>query len=159
MVHHQIESLPLGTTLALVAGCSSAPASSPPVLSSSHTTGISDEMIGSQYPPMKIEKIAVDPNYGYTEKSPVVVGGGFGEGGHNTYRYLNALRGPQGQPVHYSRVGTCCSFKSANSPFGDEALLEVYEITYDGAAKPARLYFNWYDSAEILVPKGLTPRK
>jgi hypothetical protein len=33
----------------------------------------------------------------------------------------------------------------------------VYELTYEGAAKPVRLYFNWYDEAELFVPAGLTP--
>jgi len=87
-------------------------------------------------------------------KVPIAVGGGFGEGGHNVYRFLNGLAGPKGEVVHYSRVGTCCSFKSADSPFGGRAVLEVYEIQYQGLAKPARLYFNWYGKAHVLVPVG-----
>ncbi len=130
----------------------------PPIVSSSHALGVSDEMIGSQYPPMAIAADAKDPGYGYTEKVPIPVGGGFGEGGKNTYRYLNALAGPRGQRIHYTRVGTCCPFKTPNSPFGAEAPLEVWEITWEGG-KPARLYFNWYDPGEIAIPVGLTARK
>ena len=66
--------------------------------------------------------------------------------------------GPAGQEVHYTRIGTCCTFKTPNSPFEGEGLLEVYEITYEGG-KPQRLYFNWYDSADLYIPKGLTARK
>ncbi len=150
-----------GVAMTFLAGCSSSSSSTtnpPPIVSSSHALGVSDEMIGSQYPPMTIKAFAKDPGYGYTEKMPIPVGGGFGEGGHNTYRYLNALAGPRGQRIHYTRVGTCCAFKTPNSPFGGEAPLEVWEITYEGG-KPMRLYFNWYDPGEIAIPAGLTARK
>jgi hypothetical protein len=116
-------------------------------------------MIGSQYPPMAIKGQAKDSGYGYSEKLAIRLGGGFSEGSKNTYRFLNALLGPQGQKVHYERVGTCCGFKTANSPFGDSALLEVWEISYEGAKRPSRLYFNWYDEGEVLVPVGLTAAK
>jgi hypothetical protein len=86
------------------------------------------------------------------------LGADSGKGSENTYKYLNALLGPKAEAVHYSRVGTCCVFKSKNSPFGDTALLEVYEIQVEnGEAK--RLYFNWYDSGKVLIPVGLTARK
>lgn len=108
---------------------------------------------------MALSKAAIDPAYGYSEKAPVVVGGGLGDGSTHLLAFLNALLGPQGQFVHYRRVGTCCSFKTPNSPFGDSDVLEVYEITYDGLGAPKRLYFDWDDTAEVLVPVGLTARK
>jgi hypothetical protein len=117
---------------------------------------ITDEMIGRSRGVMHLSKQSTDAEYGYSDKSPVKVGGGFGSGAERTYRFLNVLRGPDGQAVSYSRVGTCCPFKSPNSPFDGEALLEVYEITYAGASQSRRLYFNWYDEAEVLVPFGLT---
>ena len=129
----------------------------PPILSSSESQ-ITDEMIGRKYPPMLLTIIAEDPKYAFSQRSPVMVGGGFGEGGHNTYRFLNALRGPNGEVVHYARIGTCCKFRTPNSPFGESALLEVYEITYAGE-KPKRLYFNWYDSGEPMIPVGLSAEK
>jgi hypothetical protein len=58
--------------------------------------------------------------------------------------------------IKYQRVGTCCPFKSPNSPFDGEALLEVYEITVPGGGQPKRLYFNWYDEGEVLIPVGLS---
>jgi hypothetical protein len=139
--------------------CSSNSSQSLPVLSSSKASGVTDEMIGSKSPPMSLTKMATDSSYGYSEKSPVIVGGGFGNGSKHLYSFLNALRGPEGQVVHYRRVGTCCSFKTPNSPFGDSDVLEVYEITYDGLKEPKRLYFDWDDTAEVLVPVGLTARK
>lgn len=145
-------------------GCASthrtqAPASptKPETLSSiQYGGGITEEMIGQRYGVTSLTGKATSPDYGYSDKIPVRVGGGVGEGAHNTYRYLNALLGPKSQKVHYTRIGTCCPFDSPNSPFGGKALLEVYEITYDGSPAPARLYFNWYDSGDILIPVGLT---
>ncbi len=115
---------------------------------------ITDEMIGRSRGTMHLSRTTADKNYGYSENAPVAVGGGFGTGSDRTYQFLNALRGPNGESLSYTRVGTCCPFKSPKSPFGGEALLEVYEITYSGA-KPRRLYFNWYDEGEVLVPVGL----
>jgi len=130
-----------------------------PLITSSSTTSISEEMIGAKHGHMVLGKNASIDTYGYKPESPVPVGGGFSKGSKNTYRFLNALLGPDGQEVHYTRVGTCCEFKTSNSPFGDSALLEVYEITFEGAKKPSRLYFNWYDPGEVLIPVGLTAVK
>jgi len=112
-------------------------------------------MIGRQYAAMRLKKVAEDPAYGYSEKLAIKVGGGFGKGSENTYRFLNALRGPDGQVVHYKRLGSCCQFKTENSPLGDTGLLEVYEISYEGG-KPVELYFNWYESEKPMVPVGLS---
>jgi hypothetical protein len=104
---------------------------------------------------MRLTKRAEADTYGYTSDHPVVVGGGFADGKAATYSYLNALLGPEGQKLHYKRLGTCCFFKTPNSPFGDTAPLEFFEVTYDGLAEPKRLYFNWYDAADPLIPVGL----
>jgi hypothetical protein len=133
-------------------------AQSPPIESGTRTPMPTDVM-GRQYGAMSLKRPATDPDYSFTEKRPVMVKGGFGEGGHNVYRFLNALRGPTGQPVRYSRVGTCCKFKTKQSPFGDgEELLEVYEVWYEGGT-PKRMYFNWYDDGDILVPVGFSTSK
>jgi len=129
-----------------------------PAIESSTKNSITSEMIGRKHPPMKLDTFAKDPNYGYSEKMPVLTGGGFGKGSENVYRYLNALLGPNSEPVHYDRVGTCCSFKTANSPFGDTGLLEVFEIRVEGG-QSKRLYFNWYDSGTLMIPVGLSAHK
>lgn len=143
--------------LAFSAGCSSSAQKPPPTLSTSRSN-VSEEAIGHQFGTTPLTAVATSADYGYSQKIPVQVGGGFGDGSRNTYRYLNALLGPTGQPVHYTRIGTCCPFKTPNSPFEGEGILEVYEITYDGG-KPARLYFDWYDSGDVSIPVGLTARK
>jgi hypothetical protein len=130
-----------------------------PGIKSGTRSAITDEMIGRQYPPMSLKRSATDPEYGVKERKPVMVQGGLGEGAHNVYRFLNALRGPHGEPVHYKRVGTCCEFKTKKSPFGDgKELLEIYEVAYEGGPS-RRLYFNWYDDGEILIPVGFTALK
>jgi hypothetical protein len=130
-----------------------------PQIQSTTRSAITDEMIGRRFPPMALKRAATDADYGFSEKHPVMVQGGLGEGGHNVYRFLNALRGPLGEAIHYSRIGTCCEFKTKYSPFPDgKELLEVYEVTYEGGAA-RRLYFNWYDRGEILIPVGFTASK
>jgi hypothetical protein len=105
---------------------------------------------------MKLSHASTNPNYAFSEHTPVLIGGGFESGADRTYKYLNSLRGPNGQTIHYARVGTCCPFKSANSPFGGEALLEVYQLSIPGVGAPKRLYFNWYETGDVLVPVGLS---
>ncbi len=126
-------------------------------ITSSTRGPVSDEVLGQRYPPASLKGPAQDVAYGFTEETPVKVGGGYGGGIESTYRFLNALRGPRGEVVHYVRVGTCCSFKTKNSPFGEESL-EVYEISYEGGPTK-RLYFNWFDKGDLLVPSGLAARK
>ena len=120
---------------------------------------ITDEMIGRSRGAMQLSGLSSDASYGYSQKSPIKIGGGFDSGSDRTYQFLNALRGPHGEALTYSRIGTCCEFKTPNSPFGGVGLLEVYEVRYAGAAEGRRLYFNWYDSAEPLVPAGLSAAK
>ncbi|HEV7486641.1 MAG TPA: hypothetical protein VGQ65_13265 [Thermoanaerobaculia bacterium] len=148
----------------LLVSCSEVPKSTPPAVlasSSSNAGGvvITDEMIGRQRGEMKLSRASTDPGYAFSERLPVLIGGGFGSGSDRTYKYLNSLRGPNGEAIKYDRVGTCCPFKSAKSPFGGEALLEVYQLTIPAVAAPKRIYFNWYDTADVFIPVGLSARQ
>ena len=148
----------VGIGLAVLLGASCSPSQKQPETLSRTTSDIPEETVGQQFGAWSISTPAQDPAYGYSEKSPVLVGGGLGDGSVNMYRFLNALLGPTGQRVHYIRIGTCCPFKTPNPTFEGEHVLEVYKITYD-SGKPARLYFNWYDSGTLYIPQGLTARK
>ena len=56
----------------------------------------------------------------------------------------------------YVRIGTCCKFKTDNSPLGS-GLLDQYEVSYDGLVEPVILYLNMYDpdpDNKIQAPKG-----
>jgi len=143
----------------LFSACSTAPKQkSADVLSTTTSTTaggvvITDQMIGQSKGTIKLSRSATDPEYGFSEHSPVKVGGGFGSGSERTYQYLNTLRGPAGEPIKYDRIGTCCPFKSPNSPFDGAALLEVYVVSISGGPSK-RIYFNWYDEGELFVPVG-----
>jgi hypothetical protein len=163
-IGHFITSFGIGAAYLLLSSCSTAPKSiEPTVLSSSSSTAggvvVTDEMIGRQRGEMKLSQPSTDPAYAFSDRAPVLIGGGFGSGSDRTYKYLNSLRAANGQPITYARVGTCCPFKSVNSPFGGEALLEVYQLTVPGIDAPKRLYFNWYDSGDLLIPVGLSAAK
>lgn len=154
-----IRSAAAAGTYFLFLSCASAPKNvQPTVLSRSSSTAggvaITDEMIGRRRGEMQLSQASIDPSYAFSEHAPVLIGGGFDSGSDRTYKYLNALRSPNGEPIKYDRVGTCCPFKSANSPFGDEALLEVYQLTIPGIGKK-RIYFNWYENGDPLIPIGL----
>jgi hypothetical protein len=53
-----------------------------PEIGSSTKGAITAEMIGRRFEPMRIEKVATESTYGYSEKHPVPVGGGFGSKNH-----------------------------------------------------------------------------
>lgn len=103
----------------------------------------------------KIDYFSEDPTYGYAQENPIMVGGAKeGNGPLNERRFLNALTGPNGEEVNYSRDGSCCHFATKNSPFGDAGLLDIYSITYSGLKEPIKLYINMYDSDTLKVPVG-----
>jgi len=152
--------LALSTISLVFSTCTSTTPRQPPQITSSSTAAsggvrITEEMMGRGRGTMVIARQATDPKYGFSEKASIAIGGGFDEGLDRTFRFLNSLLGPNGEAVSYDRVGTCCSFKTGKSPFG-EGLLEVYEIKVANAPDAQRLYFNWYDQDEVFVPVGLT---
>ena len=103
-----------------------------------------------------IKKRTTDKTYGYTERNPVMVGGGLGGGALNQRRFLNALAGPKGEQISYRRLGSCCHFHTKNGMIGDGGLLDKYEVVYKGLETPIILYINMYDSDVLKVPVGFT---
>jgi hypothetical protein len=91
--------------------------------------------------------VSTDPNYGVTRSSPVEVGGGAMYGPARERRYLDALRGPDGQPVRYTRTG---STEGADGT----TILAAYEVTHGGLAKPIVLYVDEYHFSEPRAPAG-----
>jgi len=95
--------------------------------------------------------------YGFSESNPILVGSlGGNSPVANEHLYLRRLRGPEGQPVRYERLGSCCEFPSPNGLFGDSALLDHYLVTYDGLAHPLSIYLDMYDPGEARAPLGFT---
>jgi hypothetical protein len=102
--------------------------------------------------------VSTDPTYGFSEKNPVEVGGvDKGEGPLNERRFLNALAGPNGEPISYYRAGSCCPVKSENGFMG-KAMLDNYRVTWEGSADTVSIYINMYDYGELMAPVGFTLR-
>ena len=92
--------------------------------------------------------IAEDEQYAYTREQPVQVGGSPLFGAARQRRYLDALRGPDGQRVQYKRRG------QDRAP--DGTILDAYEVTYEGLEKPVTLFLDWYHYNPQKAPRGFT---
>ena len=91
--------------------------------------------------------IADDRTYGYSRENAIRVGDG-GElfGGPARERaYLDNLRGPNGEPISYERLG------SLNF---EDTILDEYRIA--GLATPVTVYLDIYQFEELRAPVGLT---
>lgn len=107
-----------------------------------------------------IKKSTTDKTYGFQPANAIKVGGSSsGEGPTNERRFLNALAGPNGEPMSYSRSGSCCPQPSKNAMFGDFAMLDKYKIWFEGRKDTVNLYINMYDSEELFIPVGFTQRE
>lgn len=63
-------------------------------------------------------------------------------------RYLDSLRGPEGQRVTYRRTG------QDRAP--DGTILDAYEVTYEGLEKPITLFLDWYHYTAPRLPRGFS---
>jgi len=101
----------------------------------------------------KITEYSNDSTYGYSEQNPIMVGSK-GGGPTNERRFLNSLMGSNGEPITFSRLGSCCHFSTKNGQFGDVGLLDKYEVAHRGLDKAIILYINMYDSDILKIPVG-----
>jgi hypothetical protein len=76
----------------------------------------------------------------------------------NETRFLNALAGPNGEKITYTRLETCCPFPTKRSDMG-AGFLNVYELKWEGQRKPVTLYLNIYEKGILMVPMGLSLKK
>lgn len=139
----------------LSAGCVTSP-KTPPLYGTTAAPAAAAESAGSTKLPFVIREVSEDETYGYTEKNPVRVGGGRSAGVRNQLRYLNALKGPEGQVVTYERQASCCPFKTHRAEVDNTAMLDVYQVTWAGRATPVTLYLNMYKGGKLLAPRGFT---
>jgi len=89
--------------------------------------------------------ISDDPTYGVTATNPIKVGGDMLYVAARSMRYLQALRGPSGEGLHFWRLG---SFEGP-----DGTMLDVYQVEHDSTVH--HLYVDGYRSAELRAPRGL----
>lgn len=102
-----------------------------------------------------ITQFAKDKKYGYDPDYPVNI---FFQNTNsetlNETRFLNALAGPSGEKITYTKLETCCPFPTKRSNMG-AGFLNVYELTWEGQKKPIKLYLNIYEKGILMVPMGL----
>jgi len=98
--------------------------------------------------------IASDPEYGKSSDKPIRTGPVFSRG---HILFLNALRGPNGEPIEYERIGSCCAFEDESPPFRG-GLLDVYRIKIDGSSVEVLLFVDMYRMGLPEVPAGFTVR-
>lgn len=100
-----------------------------------------------------------DPRYGFDADYPVnVFFRNSKDENLNAIRFLNALAGPKGEKISYSKLESCCPFPTKRSEMG-AGFLDVYEIKWEGQKSPLKLYINIYERGYLLVPIGLTVKK
>lgn len=100
-----------------------------------------------------------DKKYGYNPDYPVnIFYRNTKDESINEIRFLNALAGPNGEKITYTRLETCCPFPTKRSDMG-AGFLNVYELKWEGQKKPIKLYLNIYEKGILMVPLGLTLKK
>lgn len=106
-----------------------------------------------------ITEYSKNKKYGYDKDYPINIFY------YNTYneqineeRFLNALAGPKGEKISFTKLETCCPFPTKRSAMG-AGFLNVYEIRWQGQKKPIVLYLNIYEKGALMCPVGLSIRK
>jgi hypothetical protein len=106
-----------------------------------------------------ISEFSKDRKYGYDKDYPINI---FYESTRNEtinqQRFLNALAGPKGEKITYTKLESCCPFPTKTSAMG-AGLLDVYELKWEGQKSPIILYLNIYEKGVLMVPFGLSLKK
>ncbi|WP_072991478.1 2-dehydro-3-deoxyphosphooctonate aldolase [Flavobacterium segetis] len=106
-----------------------------------------------------ITEYSTDKKYGYEADYPVNI---FFQNTRNETvnqeRFLNALAGPKGEKITFSKKESCCPFPTKRTDLG-AGFLDVYELKWKGQKKPIKLYLNIYEKGILMVPVGLSLAK
>jgi hypothetical protein len=106
-----------------------------------------------------ISEYSTDKKYGYDKDYPVnVFFMNTNNDTLNASRFLNALAGPKGENITYTKLESCCPFPTKRSSMG-AGFLDVYELNWEGQKKPILLYMNIYEKGYLKVPVGLSLKK
>lgn len=109
----------------------------------------------SRYLPLwEVTENAPDKEYALVGKKPAKVGD---QSVENQRRFISSLAGPNGEELFFHRIGSCSPYKSENGTMGI-ALVDIYEVTYDGLQEPILLYISFYDKETLYIPDGFTRR-
>lgn len=103
-----------------------------------------------------ISEFSTDRKYGYDKDYPInIFYGSTRNETINQQRFLNALAGPKGEKITYTKLESCCPFSTKRSDMG-VGLLNVYELKWEGQKSPVILYLNIYEKGVLMVPFGLS---
>ena len=106
-----------------------------------------------------ITEYSKDKRYGYEKEYPInLFYSNTKNETINPQRYLNALAGPKGEKITYTKLESCCPFPTKRSEMG-AGFLDVYELKWEGQQNPVTLYLNIYEKGVLMVPVGLTLKK
>jgi hypothetical protein len=89
--------------------------------------------------------VATDTTYGLTAANAVKVGLDEKSGPEREAQYLKALRGPTGQSVRSSLMGSALS---------GTTVVHIYELSYEGQDKPVVIYLDVYHFEALKAPAG-----
>lgn len=99
-----------------------------------------------------------DKKYGYDKDYPInIFYKNVASAKENQERFLNALAGPKGEKITYTKTGICCPFPNTKTDMG-VASLDVYHITWESLKNPIILYLNSYEKGVLMVPVGFTAK-
>lgn len=101
-----------------------------------------------------IKLFSTDKKYGYDKDYPINIFYQTSKSDINQERFLNALAGPKGEKITYTKLESCCPFPTKRSDMG-AGFLDVYELKWEGQKKPVVLYLNIYEKGVLMVPFGL----
>ena len=100
-----------------------------------------------------------DKKYGYNKDYPInIFYRGTKNDTINQKYFLNALAGPKGEKISYTKLENCCPFPTKTSDMG-AGFLDVYELKWEGLKTPITLYLNIYERGQLMVPVGLSLKK
>jgi hypothetical protein len=106
-----------------------------------------------------ITEYSKDKRYGYEKDYPInIYFRGTKNDTINQKYFFNALAGPNGEKITYTKMENCCPFPTKSSDLG-AGFLDVYEVTWDGLKNPIILYVNIYERGALMVPVGLGLKK
>ena len=100
-----------------------------------------------------------DKKYGYNPDYPInVFYLNTKDENLNAERFLNALAGPKGEKITFSKHESCCPFPTKRTEIG-AGFIDIYELQWEGQTEPTKLYLNIYERGYLLVPVGLSIKK
>ena len=106
-----------------------------------------------------ITQYSKDKKYGYNKDYPInIYYKGTRNDTINQKYFLNALAGPKGEKITYTKLENCCPFPTKNADTG-AGFLDVYQLKWEGLKTPITLYLNIYERGQLMVPVGLGLKK